>query len=207
MIVATVAGLDGMPVNEYAQDMAESWGIGGKETEQGVLFLIAPTERKLRIHTNRGLQEWLPDVLAGRIIRDTVTPRFKAGDMVGGINAGVDAIATQLDRTPADAKAVAEAAEAALNRGNPEDSGAGSVIFWIFLIVVLIFIFSGRRRGWQRSGIDPGIVLWGASEIWRGGGGGFNGGGGFGGGDSGGGFGGFGGGGGGFDGGGASGDW
>ncbi|MGV3512496.1 MAG: TPM domain-containing protein [Novosphingobium sp.] len=212
VIVATVSSLDDLDVADYAQQLAENWDIGGAKTEQGVLFLVAPVERKVRIHSARGVQERLPDVLAGRIIRDVVAPKFKAGDYAGGITDGVDQIIAQLNRDPADAKAIAEAAKAA-SRGESRDSaGIGSAIFWVVLIVVLIGIFGRSKQGFaqQRSGIDPGIVLWGISEIarsassnrhsggWGGGGSDWSGGGGFGG---------FGGGGGGFDGGGASGDW
>lgn len=203
IIVATVSNLDGLPVEDYAQKLAEAWDIGGATTEEGVLLLVAPNERQIRIHTGRGVQDRLTDALSGRIIRDTMSPRFKQGDFGGGIAAGVDQIIAQLDRSPADAKAVAEAAEAAKANQQPESEGVGSVIFWILLIVVFSWLFSGRRRG-RRSGIHPAVVLWGASEVGRhmGGWGGSSGGG-FGGG----GFGGFGGGGGGFDGGGASGSW
>ncbi|HQS71075.1 MAG TPA: TPM domain-containing protein [Novosphingobium sp.] len=211
IIVATVASLDDMDATDYAQQLAEAWDIGGAKTEQGVLFLIAPADRKLRIHTARGVQERLPDVLAGRILRDYVTPRFKTNDFAGGINAGVDQIIAQLNRDPADAKAVAEAAAAANREGASSKGGTfASAIFWIVLIVVAISIFGRRNRGFgqRSSGIDPGIVLWGLSEIARSASnGGHSSGWGGGGSDSGGGFGGFGGGGGGFDGGGASGDW
>lgn len=212
VIVATVSSLDEQDIETYANTLFRTWGVGGAKTDQGVLFLIAPNDRKVRIEVGYGLEEFLPDVLAGRIISSSVTPRFKVGDYAGGINAGVDQILAQLNRNPADAKAVAEAAKAGARE---EQSGGGSVIgsavFWVVLIVVMILIFGRRRRGFvqRRSGIDPGIVLWGLSEIARaasdnrhsggwgggggsdwGGGGGF---GGFGGGDSGGG--------------GASGDW
>lgn len=213
VVVATVASLDGQDIESYANTLFRSWGIGGAKTDQGVLFLIAPNDRKVRIEVGYGLEEFLPDVLAGRIISGAVTPLFKSGDYPGGINSGVDQILTQLNRTPADAKAVAEAAKAG---ARAESSGGGSTIgsaiFWVVLIVVMIAVFGRRKQGYvqRRSGIDPGIVLWGLSEIARaasdnrhssggwgggggsdwGGGGGF---GGFGGGDSGGG--------------GASGDW
>ncbi len=214
IIVATVPSLDDQPVDAYAQQLAETWDIGGAESEQGVLFLVAPTERKIRIHTARGVQERLPDVLAGRIIRDTITPRFKARDMAGGITAGVDAIIAQLNRDPAEAKAVAEAAAAAAKqrRSGNEEASVGAVIFWIVLILFLIMLFGrGRRRHGLRRHSDAGIVMWEAGNLAAniaaniainaalGGRGGDSGG--FGG------FGGFGGGGGGFDGGGASGDW
>lgn len=212
VIVATVATLDGQDIESYANTLFRAWGIGGAKTDQGLLFLIAPNDRKVRIEVGYGLEEFLPDVLAGRIISQEVTPRFKAGDYPGGINAGVDQILTQLNRNPADAKAVAEAAKAGAREESSGGSTIGSAIFWVVLIVVLIAVFGRRKQGYvqRRSGIDPGIVLWGLSEIARaasdnrhsgggwgggggsdwGGGGGF---GGFGGGDSGGG--------------GASGDW
>lgn len=209
VIVATVASLDGADIDSYGTELGQTWGVGGKETDQGLILLVAPNERKVRIEVGYGLEEYLPDVLAGRIIAGAITPRFKAGDYPGGINAGIDQILTQLNRTPADAKAVAEAAKAA-QRENASGGGStiASGIFWVVLIVVFLGIFGRGNRGHRqrRSGIDPGIVLWGLSELARsasdndhGSGGGWGGGGG------GGGFGGFGGGG--FGGGGASGGW
>ena len=213
VIVATVSSLDGLDEVTYGQQLAEAWGIGGKETEQGVLLLVAPKERRLRIATARGGQyDGFNDILAARIIRDTITPRFKAGDMAGGITAGVDAIITDLNRTPAEAKAIAEAETAARAQDSRGSKGGtiGGFIFWAFMIVVFMGVFGrggrrGRRYG-SGGGINPGIILWGASEIARGLSQGGGGGGGCGGG-GGGGFGGFGGGGGGFNGGGASGGW
>lgn len=213
VVVATVASLDDQDVETYANALFRTWGIGGEKTDQGLLFLIAPNERKVRIEVGYGLEEYLPDALAGRILAGAVTPRFKEGDYAGGINAGVEQILAQLSRNPADAKAIAEAAA---KRGGDREEGSvlASAFFWVFIIVMFMLVFGRRGRGHaaRKSGIDPGIVLWGISEIARaasdnrhsggwgggsswggGGGGGFGGFGGFGGGDSGGG--------------GASGDW
>ena len=213
VIVATVSSLDGLDEVTYGQQLAEAWGIGSKGTEQGVLLLVAPKERRVRIATARGVQyNGFNDILAARIIRDTITPKFKAGDMAGGIAAGVDAIIVDLNRTPAEAKAIAEAEAAARAQDSRESKGGtiGGFVFWAFMIIVFMSIFGrGGRRG-RRFGGGGGsnlpIILWGASEIARGlsqgSGGSFGGGGG-----GGGGFGGFGGGGGGFNGGGASGGW
>lgn len=215
IIVATVPSLDGEEIEPYAQKLAESWDIGGAGSQNGVLFLIAPTERKLRIATARGVDVRLTDIMAGRIIRDVVVPRFKAGDMSGGIVAGTDAIIQQLDMDPAQAKAIEEA-QAAAERARQDEGGFPiGALFWLvfmFLFFILPMLTRGGRRRrrsrspWGNTARD--IILWEAgSAIARGvlnsGGGG--GGGGFGGG--GGGFGGFGGGGGGFSGGGASGGW
>lgn len=212
VVVATVASLDGQEIDTYGTQLGHLWGVGGKSTDQGLILLVAPNERKVRIEVGYGLEEYLPDVLAGRIISGAITPRFKAGDYPGGINAGIDQILTQLNRDPADAKAVAEAAAAA--QRETSSSGGSSfagAIFWVVMIVFFMFVFGRRKQGFaqRRSGIDPGIVLWGLSELARAasdnrhsGGSGWGGGGGS---DSGGGFGGFGGGD--FGGGGASGDW
>lgn len=212
IIVATVPSLDGEEIEPYAQRLAEAWGIGGAKSENGVLLLIAPAERKLRIHTARGVQERMTDIMSGRIVRDTIVPRFKAGDMSGGIVAGVDAIIAQLDMDPAQARAIEEA-QAAADAARSKDGGFPiGALFWllfVFLFFILPMLRRGKRRRRSRSpwgSTARDIILWEAgSAIARGvfnsgsDGGGFGGGGG--------GFGGFGGGGGGFNGGGASGGW
>ena len=78
VIVATVPSLDDLEIEPYAQGLAETWDIGGAETENGLLFLVAPNERRMRIATARGLDVRMTDIMSGRIIRDVVTPRFKA---------------------------------------------------------------------------------------------------------------------------------
>ena len=215
IIVATVPSLDNQEVEGYALDLAEAWNIGGAESENGVLLLVAPNERKLTIQTARGVQTRLTDIMSGRIIRDVIVPQFKAGDMSAGIIEGVDAIIQQLDMDPAQAQAIEEAEAAAARE---RQSGGGFPVGALFWLVFLFLFFvlpamrgGGRRRRRRHSpwGSAVGnIAIWEAGKAisrglsndsgW-GGGGGFGGGGG--------GFGGFGGGGGGFNGGGASGGW
>jgi uncharacterized protein len=222
MLVVTVDSLQGEPIELYAVKLFEAWGIGGKASDQGLLLLVAPNERKVRIEVGYGLHGYVTDGLSGRIIRRIVTPRFKAGDMAGGIEAGADALLEQLSRTPQDAKAVIEAAEAARQqqeRVSPGDVVKAVGIVLVILIVILVSAVraasrAGRRYRGGGGGVSP-IVVWAASEILSdalrggrhhggGGFGGFGGGGDWGGG-GGGGFGGFGGGG--SGGGGASGGW
>jgi uncharacterized protein len=212
IVVATVPSLDGEDVESYAQQLAQTWDIGGKESENGLLLLVAPNERKMWISTARGLQERMTDIMAGRIYRDVMVPRFKVGDLSGGIVAGVDAVIQQLDMDPAQAKAIEEAEAArqahASKQAAPAIAGA---FFWIVLIVFLVGLSARRRAGRPfRGGSGIGnVLMWtalnaamnsGRSSGSSWGGGGFGGGGG-------GGFGGFGGGGGGFNGGGAGGGW
>ena len=217
VIVATVPSLDGEEVEPYARKLAETWDIGGKESENGLLLLVAPNERQMWISTARGLQERMTDIMAGRIYRDVIVPKFKAGDMSGGIAAGVDAIIAQLDMDPAQAKAIEEA-EAARNANAAKEAAPAiaGVIFWIVMIVIFAVVFGRGARGRRyRGGGGVGnavgnVLLWtavnAAMNSGHSSGGGWGGGGG-GGSSGGGGFGGFGGGGGGFNGGGAGGGW
>lgn len=205
VVVATVPGLQGQTIEMYAVRLFEQWGIGGAETDQGLLLLVAPNERQVRIEVGYGLHPYVTDILSGRIIREDITPAFRNGDFAGGIAAGVDALIAQLDRDPADARAVAEAAAAAEQARGRGQAGAtiGGVVFWIVMIVFFVFLFGrggggGGRRGRYGAGSTVGnIILWHAigsalGQASRGSGGGW--GGGSGGGFGGGGFGGFGGG-------------
>lgn len=168
IVVATVPSLEGEAIEIYAVKLFEAWGIGGKESDQGLLLLVAPNERKVRIEVGYGLHQYVTDALSGRIIRNAITPRFREGDMAGGIEAGVSELIAQLDRTPEDAKAIAEAAAAAEARQGGGEASLGGAIFWIVLILFFVFVFHGGGRRRARPGFnDPAIILWGASEIAR----------------------------------------
>lgn len=216
IIVATVPSTNGIDTQIYSRNLAEQWGVGGEESEQGVLMLIARDDRQMWISTARGVQGTLTDISTGRIVRDTMRPAFRKGDFAGGIDQAIDQIIDRLDMDPVDARAIAEA-EAAAERDRQNEGGlpVGTIIWlgFIFFFVVLPMMRGrGRRRRytagpWGNTARD--IILWEAGKaVARGldNGSGWSGGGGFGGG-GGGGFGGFGGGGGGFNGGGAGGGW
>lgn len=197
-VVATIPNLEGYPIEDYGYRLGRSWGIGSKDKDDGVLLIVAPAERKLRIEVGYGLEPYLTDAYSSVIVNTQIVPRFKAGDMVGGITAGVDATIAQLKLTPEEAAARMKAADT----GQGEKSGGGvpvALIFWLFILFffVLPAVFGGRRG--RRHGMGP-VVIWGPGD-WGGG----SGGGGFGG--FGGGGGGFSGGGGSFGGGGSSGSW
>ena len=96
--VVTVTSLDGMSVEEYANKLFAAWGIGKKGTNNGVLLLVAPTERKMRIEVGYGLEPVLPDGLAGEIIRTDCLPQFRAGHYSKGILDGTRHVVTIVER-------------------------------------------------------------------------------------------------------------
>ena len=213
LVVATVTSLDGNDIGDYGYKLGRAWGIGGKAENDGVVFLIAPNERRMNISVGYGLEPVLTDALSGRIIRNDVTPKFKAGDYPGGIQAGVDAIAEQIQLPPEEAAARAQAADAeARDRADDGNIGGlfflGFIVFFFFILPMLTaFGRRGKRHRRHRPWGGAPIIIWG-DDHWGGGSGGGSswGGGGWGGG-GGGGFGGFSGGGGSCGGGGASGGW
>ncbi|MCD6412949.1 MAG: TPM domain-containing protein [Elusimicrobia bacterium] len=93
LAVLTVKNLNGKSIEEFAVDIFEKWGIGKKEKDNGVLLLVAPSERKVRIEVGYGLEGVLNDAKAGDIIRNYIIPYFKKGDYSTGIVAGATIIA------------------------------------------------------------------------------------------------------------------
>jgi len=186
-VVAAVSSLDGYTIEEYANRLARQWALGQAETNNGVLLLIAPNERKVRIEVGYGLEGELTDALASRIIHEQILPWFRTGRFESGIIKGTEAMIGVLGGQPLPAPS-----------GRPATVALNSVEGALYLVLAIgVFILfskmrdvgvSGvgrRRRGLYQSG-------WGGGTY--GGGGGFR-------------SGGFGGGGGSFGGGGSSGGW
>ena len=216
-------------IEEFAGRVTDEWKLGRKGVDDGVLFVVAKQERKMRIHTGRGVQGTLTDALAKRIVADIVAPKFRTGDFAGGIIAGTDAImkAIEGEQLPLPE---AKKRKAATSSGSIEN------FFWlaIFLVPVVASILTkllGRFFGSTLAGGVTGLAAWaifgsaiiaaavavialifafasaGKGFLSGGGGGGWGGGGWSSGGGSSGGGDSFSGGGGSFDGGGSSGDW
>lgn len=96
--VATVSSLDGMTVEQYANKLFHEWGIGKKDKDNGVLVLVAPGERKVRIEVGYGLEPVIPDGLAGEIVRTAILPKFRSNDYPGGVVDGVRQVAAIVQR-------------------------------------------------------------------------------------------------------------
>ena len=90
--VATVPSLQGQEIEPFANALFRFWKLGEKTKNNGVLLLVAPNERRVRIEVGYGNEGTLTDALSKIIIANAIAPRFKAGDYSGGISRGVDDI-------------------------------------------------------------------------------------------------------------------
>lgn len=200
IVVVVVPTTDGEEPWKYAFDIADTWGIGQKGKDNGIVLLIAKDDRKIAIQTGRGVEHLMTDAMSKLIIDNDITPAFKQGDYYTGIDNGTTAIIKVMN---------GEYKEERKNLRKGDDGGGGGIFIFIIIFIIIIIILSrrgggrgGNNRGGFGSDIADILIL---SSLGRGGGSG-SGFGGFGGSSGGGGFGGgFGGGG--FGGGGASGGW
>ena len=179
--IVTVQTLNGYDISDFTFRLGEKWGIGQEGKDNGLLILAAKQEREVFIATGYGLEEYIPDALAKRIVDQVIIPNFKQGDFYGGFNQAVDYVIGLV-----------------AGKFTAEDLKRDKKIPWLYIL--LIFLLFGVSSLFRRNRYSSY-----SGRGYRGGAfvGGL--GGGFGGGSSGGGFGGFGGGS--FGGGGAGGSW
>lgn len=99
MVVATTPGLGGVSVDDFGTCLGNRWGIGRKEQDDGIVILIAPTERQIRIATGTRMEKLLTNAKASAVIGQ-MAPLFKGGDYAAGLMTGIDAIAAQTGDAP-----------------------------------------------------------------------------------------------------------
>lgn len=100
LVILTVRSLNGQTIEDFGLRVGRTWGIGRRGIDDGVLLIVAPTERKVRIEVGYGLEKRLNDPLCAKIIRERITPQFARGDMSAGIVAGTDAIIDSIGNKP-----------------------------------------------------------------------------------------------------------
>lgn len=175
VVLVTLPSLQGYPIEEFGYRLGRHWGIGQKGKDNGVLLIVAPNERKVRIEVGRGLEGVLPDAIAKIIIANAILPRFRSGDFPGGIEAGLRDIELVLT---GDAEEVKVRARRDLG---PEDGWLVALIgmAWIIIFMTVVTVIAYSAKQGVTSGRRGGVV-WGGSSGggWSGGGGGFSGGGG-----------------------------
>lgn len=187
LVVATVGSLDDQEIEPYANALFRAWKLGEADRNNGVLLLVAPNERRVRVEVGYGLEGTLTDALASVIIANAITPRFKAGDFSGGVTRGVDDIITVLTT---DASEWEARPDLRLDR-QPETGPPGWLLIAGFFAFFMLFAVSRGFRQLVNNLLLTFLVSAGNSRSggysrgrgsgggsWSGGGGGFSGGGG-----------------------------
>ena len=187
-VVATTSSLQGGDIESFSNGLFRFWKLGEAKANNGVLLLVAPNERKVRIEVGYGLEGTLTDAVSSIIIQSTVIPRFKTGDFAGGIERGADAVIGALSTDAAEWQARA--------RQNPASQAPEDSLFPVIVVILVVFVIfvmlrnargsGGRmvRRGGQviyvpgPGSLGGGSWSGGSSGGSWGGGGGFSGGGG-----------------------------
>lgn len=156
--VATVNSLDGDDVAVYGNELFREWGIGQAETDNGILLLVAPNERKMRIEVGYGLEGVVPDITAGAIIDDVITPAFKEGDYDTGVLTGVEALVRVIE---------GEEYVSPTQEYDSRSLSADVMGFGVFGVVGMVFLFQfvmmlgaifSRSNSWWFGGI-VGIMI------------------------------------------------
>jgi uncharacterized protein len=132
LVVATVKSLEGQAIEPYANELFRNWKLGEKLKNNGVLLLVAPNERKVRIEVGYGLEGTLTDALSKIVISNAIAPRFKSGDFAGGIERGVDDVITIL---------TTDASEWQARPKVRNDSDVTDITLPVLFAVVVLFIF------------------------------------------------------------------
>ena len=122
-------------IEQYALRVVEQWQLGRKKTDDGALLLVAMTDRALRIEVGYGLEGALNDATCRRIISEIITPRFKQGDVYGGISAGVQQMIRVVDGEPLPPPAPTSA------------GGAAAFQHYVPLLMLVALLAGGILRG------------------------------------------------------------
>ena len=140
IVVLTVPTIDGESVEEYAVKVFAQWKPGQKGRDNGVLVVVVPKDRKMRIEAGYGLEATLTDAATSRIIRNIMTPSFRDGDYDRGVEAGVASIIGQIDGT-SDVARIAAAPSSSRSNGMPMRIDDPSLPPWPVRILLGAFIF------------------------------------------------------------------
>ena len=139
--VVTLNTLSGDSIEFTANELFREWGIGNKTNNNGVLFLVVPSEKKVRIEVGYGLEGALPDALAGQIIRNDIIPPFQKNDYATGIENGVTSIISVVKgeyTTPVSKKPFVSTA----------DLIGGVFFFFIFIFNIFVSIVAPSKSWW-----------------------------------------------------------
>ena len=131
IVVATVDSLDGEAIEPYANRLFRAWALGQGGEDNGILLLVAKSDRKMRVEVGYGLEGTLTDLHSKLIIENTMVPAFREGDFSGGISRAVDDIILVLEGNGSELEARAA-------RNQPSEN-----IFSIDPVLVIFFVIWG----------------------------------------------------------------
>jgi uncharacterized protein len=173
-VVATLSSLQDQEIEPYSNELFRHWALGEKTKNNGVLLVVAPKEKKVRIEVGYGLEGTLTDALSKVVIANAIAPRFKAGDFPGGVMRGVDDVITILTTDSS------EWTKKPKVRADDPEAAFDAILPFLIVALVIFMIWSNRGSGRGGRGGGPFIILPGPGSFGGGGGfgGGFSGGGG-----------------------------
>ncbi|HEV8480390.1 MAG TPA: TPM domain-containing protein [Candidatus Eisenbacteria bacterium] len=186
LAVAVVPSIAPVDIDQYAVTLYKKWGVGSKKKDEGILFVVAQKERRVRFEVGYGLESLLPDGRVGGILRSAVVPHLHEDDWDGGVLAAVASVATIV----AQDRGVTLVSLAGMNAPDEGDQDTSNgklpplmIILIGFIIVAVISnaIAQIRHPNYRRRGPWGGGGYWGGMGGFGGFGGGSSGGGGFGG--------------------------
>lgn len=149
-------------IEQYAIRVVDVWKLGRKGVDDGLLLLVAKDDRKVRIEVGRGLEGAIPDAIAKRIIRDDLSPRFKAGDFAGGVQTAVIRIMGVIDGEPLPAPPEPPAGERQGEGGVFDHLEGLFVVAFILVVVVgsILRAIVGRVPAAAIVGVVAGVLAW-----------------------------------------------
>lgn len=171
VVVVTVPSLQGANIERFGRDLGNHWGIGHKDKDNGVLLIVAPSERKVRIEVGIGLESKLSNIMAQNIINLEIIPLFRKSDYAEGIRDGTETIIAALEGRY-------EPRTSSIEVGRRKANGGPSIVgFLVFPFIVLVFLL-GKVSNFD-FGLEFGNGTGGdlSGEDFSGGGGSFGGGG------------------------------
>lgn len=138
-------------IEQFALRVAESWKLGRKGVDDGVLLLVAKDDRTLRIEVGYGLEGALPDAVCKQIIDDFIVPRFRAGDFHGGIETGLGLIARRVRGEPLPAPSAPRTVPVTAEKLK------GLFFFWLVAFGFATAVF-GKKAGPVLAAVGVGVV-------------------------------------------------
>jgi len=176
IVILTIETSDGEPLSMYATEIGQRWGVGQKGQDNGIVIVAAMKDRDVFITNGYGVEEFIPDAIAKRIVEAYIVPNFKQSSYAKGFDEATTQIIGLLEGT-------FKAEDIKADKKTP----GGRLIFFIIIIIFIVFSSFRRRGGGGFGGRSGGPIIFGGGGYSRGGGFGGGGGGSFGGGSFGGG--------------------